>query len=86
MESFEKELRKKSIKWKDNNFIENQILSHFEEIEELINKKDEHRYNESIDLINILAAYLQNNKNDVEINEIISSRKAKFFKKSKPKR
>ena len=53
--------------------LESQILSHFEEIEELIHKKDEHRYNEAIDLINILSAYICNNKSESEIENMINN-------------
>ena len=86
MNTFENELRNRSLRWKDNSFIESQILSHFEEIEDLIHNKEEHRFNESIDLINILSAYLTNNKNELEIKDIISKRMEKFFDKSKRKK
>ena len=39
MNTFENELRNSSLRWKDNSFIESQILSHFEEIEDLIHNK-----------------------------------------------
>ena len=48
MNTFENELRNSSLRWKDNSFIESQILSHFEEIEDLIHNKEEHRFNRAL--------------------------------------
>ena len=86
MQTFEEKLIKNVVRWRDNDFIEQQMYSHFDEIKELIINGDEHKYKECIDLINILAAYLKNNKSNSEIEDIIKKREAKFINKSKPKK
>ncbi len=39
-----------SPKWKDNVFIQEQLLKHLEEVAMLINDNQEHKYAEMIDL------------------------------------
>jgi len=74
MKTFEKELLN-IPKWRNNNFIEQQINTHFEEIKELITESNPHKYNEITDLINILSVYLENNQTEEELLKIYERRK-----------
>ncbi len=71
-----------SPKWKDNLFIQEQLLKHLEEVTMLIQDNQEHQYAEIIDLINIADCYLRNNLQEEELEQLKIKRYNKFKKKA----
>jgi hypothetical protein len=75
-------------KWTDNKWIEKQPIHHFDEIKDMITENQlyngiENRIGlrEVVDLMIISEILLKNNVSDINLKELIESRKEKFRSK-----
>jgi len=83
---FDKNLREMHNKWNNKKFVEEQLVNHLIEVKELIETKDSHTLSECIDLINIVARYIDIRSNEKEqlegfknIMELAKHRYSKFY-------
>lgn len=65
----------------ESDFVYEQLHHHLIECLELLEKWDEHRYAELIDLIQIAKVYLHNNLSEEEKDELVQKRYDKFMSK-----
>jgi len=87
MKLFNNKLEKMAPKWNRKDFVEEQLLKHLSEVEELITAKDAHALSECIDLANIVVRYIEilsAEKEQLEgfkdLKELVEHRYNKFLK------
>jgi len=76
----------KHEKWKDKNFVDDQLIKHLKEVLQLYEEKNDHLKNELVDLLNIILIHLRINNNNNEFEKITEQRFNKFMQKLKEDR
>jgi len=79
---FNEDLDVIASKWNDKEFVQEQLIHHLDEVDDLINKNDTHLLSECIDLINILNQYcklLSKNMDKSSLKELVIYRYNKFI-------